>query len=321
MEGALDFRVRAAPECGVRGGVAPTMIPAMIDLNDTFRIQDPDEPFDIGMIQDCLDRELAKTRISRGEKVRQAQLLFYEAIEAVTNEEEIELIGDALKLDPGNVDALLLVLNYCEVPVDEEIEILRKIVKLAERRLGPRTFEDLRGKFWGAIETRPYMRAREQLAESLNYAGRIGEAIAEWEGLLELNPHDNQGLRHPLLTSCLALNRLDCVARLFEQFREEVELSTVFAWGRVLERFLVGDSDGARKALAAARILNAHSEAYLRGRKRVPKNLPTSYDPGSREEAACFAEALIAAWKAHPSAKRWLKSQPPGPLEPRNTPI
>ena len=152
------------------------------------------------------------------------------------------------------------------------------------------------------------MRARERLAEELRTAGRLEEAIKEYDEMLALNENDNQGVRYHLLPSLLALGRLEAAQALMNRYKDECEWSVVFAWGRVLERVLSGDA-AAGKALAVARKQNAHMEAYLKGHRKLPKNLPGSYSPGSKEEALCFAEPLLMAWTRHPDAQAWLSSQ------------
>jgi tetratricopeptide (TPR) repeat protein len=152
------------------------------------------------------------------------------------------------------------------------------------------------------------MRARQNLAESLREAGHLEEAIIEFEGMLKLNPNDNQGVRYNLLACYLAVNRLDGAGRLFAKYKE-CAFNTMFAWGFVLERFLVEDLVGAKKALAVARKQNSHTEAFLTGRRKPPKQLPDAYSPGSKEEAACFAEPLSEAWDHCPKALKWLEQQ------------
>lgn len=237
-----------------------------------------------------------------------AQDLLYDAMEAATVEEEFELLQKVLKLDPGHIDALLVMLTHCPLVQDDEIEVLYKIVELAAKRLGPKAFEEFAGAFWGFHETRPYMRARSQLATSLQDAGRIDEAIAELEAMLELNPNDNQGVRYELLANYLARSRLDGASKLFAQY-DECPWNTVFAWGRVLERWLAGDVPGAQQALAEARLQNGYSEAYIKGHRRLPKYAPGSYSPGSKEEAQCFSGSLLMMWQAHPEAMSWLRKQ------------
>jgi tetratricopeptide (TPR) repeat protein len=228
-------------------------------------------------------------------------------MEARTEEEVLRLLTRALELDPGNTDAWLLVKSYCPpLPPDEEIETLRKLVAGAEERLGKQVFTDYAGHFWGYHETRPYMRARSALADALLRAGRVESAAAEVEGILELNPDDNQGLRYRLLAFYLALGRLDDTRRLFARYPDEFNYNTVFAWSKVLECFLSGKPEEALEALAVAQKQNAFTKAYLLGHRKLPKNPPDTYAPGSKEEAACFAADLQLAWNAHPAARKWL---------------
>jgi hypothetical protein len=62
--------------------------------------------------------------------------------------------------------------------------------------------------------------------------------------------------------------------------------------------------------MAIARKQNPHMEAYLRGHRKLPKQLPNAYQIGSREEAVCFAERLRMAWEPHSEARSWLAKQP-----------
>jgi len=219
------------------------------------------------------------------------------------------LLEKALKLDSGNVDVLLALFRHENLSPADEIEFLRKLVKLAETRLGPKAFKEFAGAFWGFHETRPYMRAREMLAEHLRVAGQVEEAIAEWQAMLELNPGDNQGVRYALLGSLLALNRLEEARKLFEKYPEEFEFNAAFAWGRVLERFLSNDLAGVTTALAVARKQNPHMQVYVKGHRQLPREVPEAYAPGSKEEAICFAEGVRAAWEKHPAALKWLEAQ------------
>ena len=79
----------------------------------------------------------------------------------------------------------------------------------------------------------------------------------------------------------------------------------------MLERFLSGKPEEALEALAVALKQNAFTKAYLLGHRKLPKNPPDSYAPGSKEEAACFAGDLQLAWNAHPTAKKWLANMSP----------
>ncbi|MDB6067404.1 MAG: hypothetical protein JWR26_3612 [Pedosphaera sp.] len=256
-----------------------------------------------------LERHLSRTARVTDKKAYEAQQLVYDAWEAATDEEQQALILRALEIDPTNVDALLRVADYAGVKGEAEIELLRKVVAIGEKSLGPKAFKEFAGAFWGFIETRPYMRARVRLAEVLRMAGRMDEAVAEYQAMLELNPNDNQGVRFSLLPCLLTLNRLKEARKLFKKYPQEFEFNAVFAWGRVLERFLSEDPAGATVALAGARKQNRHMQIYVKGHRKLPREMPEAYAPGSKEEAICFAENVRAAWASHPAALKWLEAQ------------
>jgi tetratricopeptide (TPR) repeat protein len=230
-------------------------------------------------------------------------------MDAPTEEEELALLAKALKLDAGNVDVLLALFRHESFSEQEEIEFLRQLVKLAETRLGAKAFTEFAGVFWGVHETRPYMRARLALAERLRAAGKVEESVAEYLGMLELNPADNQGVRYLLLPCLLALGRMDAARKLFEQHPQEFRYNAVFAWGRVLERLLSNDLPGAEAALAVARKQNPHMQAYVKGHRQIPKTSPECYAPGSKDEAICFADTVRSAWEKYPAALTWLEAQ------------
>lgn len=255
-----------------------------------------------------IERHLQAAGPVSEDAVYEAQQLVYDAWDATTDKRETELMLQALELNPLNVDALLHILRHSGVEGQEEIACLRHIVAAGARALGPRAFKDFAGGFWGFIQTRPYMRARHELAEALRAEGHYEEAIAEYEAMLELNPGDNQGVRYSLLCCYLVMDRLDGVQRLARKYKEN-KFSVVFAWGHVLERFLAGELSVASRALKAARLQNPHMEPFLNGARKLPRKVPEAYSPGSKDEAVTFAGGMMAAWGKHPEALRWLISK------------
>ncbi|MFA6173155.1 MAG: hypothetical protein WC701_05660 [Kiritimatiellales bacterium] len=238
----------------------------------------------------------------------QAYDLYYKAMDTG----DTDFIFQALELDPANTDCLLRLLYMFDEDDLEALLFAKQILAVAEKRLGPEQFEEYRGEFWGFLETRPYMRARCSLALRLVKTGRIGEAIAEHEGMLELCPNDNLGMRYGLLGLYLQEDRIKDVSRLLKQYKGEVKYNAVMVWGTVLERFLSGKPDAAAKALAAARKQNGFLEAYLKGHRKLPKKSAGYYSPGSLEEAQMCAELQKPAWDAHPEAVQWLGNVMPG---------
>src|SRR5690242_5951519 len=69
----------------------------------------------------------------------------------------------ALKICPDCADAYVL-LAELSGKSRQALELYEKGVAAGERALGPEAFRENAGHFWGVLETRPYMRAREGLA-------------------------------------------------------------------------------------------------------------------------------------------------------------
>ncbi len=244
------------------------------------------------------------TRTSTESVRHQAQDLAYKAMGARDPEETLRLCKKALEIDPRCVDALVIMAG--EFGTDERIAHLACVVKIAEEDLGGNSyFDENRGHFWGLLETRPYMRARSYLAQTLHETGRIDEAIAEYEALLDLNPDDNQGLRYVLIGLYLEADNLDGVRRLQIDYGDEA--SAVFAWSAVLERLISGDMAGAQQALVDARDVNPYVEGYLLGRKPMPSRMPDHYGFGDESEAVVSMDVIGDAWKEHSEAMRWLR--------------
>ena len=271
--------------------------------------QAPDRGLESSLLAALRGAERARAQ-DQGQPPDDAQKLYYAAMDAAVPEEKLFLLRQSLEKDPENVEALLTSLSFGDLTPEQQIPRLREIVAIAERRLGEDAFKQFSGRFWEFVETRPYMRARGFLAGALFDAGRQAEASAEWEGLLLLNPCDNQAVRYWLLPVYLASGRLEDARRLLTAYAGEVTHSTLMAWCRVLERFLSDDAAGASEALAVAREGNRATEAYVKGHRDLPEEIPSMYTPGSREEAISLAGRLLMAWQAHNHAMQWLLNQP-----------
>lgn len=237
----------------------------------------------------------------------EAQQLAFDAMEAETEAQARKLAKRALKLDPDCVDALVVLAGIESDSPRKMIEGLQNAVAAGERSLGAKFIRENMGHFWGLIETRPYMRALEQLARLLRAEGFKLDAIKHYEKILALNPNDNQGVRDPLLGLYLAVDNLEAARTLLKNYREDA--SANFAWARVLEQFLSADRPGAAAALKIARKRNRFVELYLSGQKGIPKEMPEMYSPGSNEEAVLVLDNMSFAWSEHKEALLWLMEQ------------
>jgi tetratricopeptide (TPR) repeat protein len=266
----------------------------------------PPSPFNGRLELERLMKGLSGHGAQQGNPVHAAQELAYDAMQETNSTRRLQLIRQSLELDPNNVDSQLLLIDAAELEGEERIKSLRCAVVCGEKGLGPAAIKEMVPRFWGIIETRPYMRARGELAAALLKAGRYGEAAKEYAEMLELNENDNQGARYELLPLLLMDNRLDEARRLEARYPDEVKYNAVFAWCEVLVKFVEAGASGAAMALAGARTVNPHMEGYIIGKNKIPKDMANYYQPGSKEEAACYADQVLLAWKAHPAAVEWL---------------
>jgi tetratricopeptide (TPR) repeat protein len=248
-----------------------------------------------------LSRSVSRSPLER------AQDLIYDAWDSATEGEAAELARRALTISPDCADAYNLLADVAAKSIEEKCDLYRHGVEAGERALGPDFFEENKGHFWGMLETRPYMRARQGLAECLWRLGKETEAIGHYETLLKLNPNDNQGIRDLLLACYLKRGDDAGAGRLYRQYCDDGAAS--FVWTKVLMEFRAGGPAAAVKALHAARKENPHVPKFLCGRKKMPRYLPDTYGWGDESEAVIYAANFSEAWLTNPAALTWLKAQ------------
>lgn len=237
--------------------------------------------------------------------IDRAQQIMYQAFDATSARQRIALAQRALQISPDCTDAYVMLAEYAE-SLPEAQRLYQQGLDAAHRVLGERTFRDLAGDFWGVLETRPYMRAREGLANCLWVAGEHDLAIEHFQDMLRLNPGDNQGIRYRLAASLLALERHDALARLLAEYPDDAMAE--WSYTRALLAFRVGgDSPQARELLQQAQAVNAHVPDYLTGSLPMPDEAPEMFGLGSREEAICYAATYLPAWRDTNGATTWLR--------------
>src|SRR5215217_5203105 len=120
--------------------------------------------------------------------LERAQDLIYEAFETESPRKRVQLAKKALKVSPDCADAYVLLAEEDAGSLEEARELYQKGAEAGARARGRETFEEEAGHFWGILETRPYMRARQGLAVCLWELGEREEAIEHYQEMLDLNP-------------------------------------------------------------------------------------------------------------------------------------
>ncbi|XJZ26934.1 SEC-C metal-binding domain-containing protein [Bacillota bacterium Lsc_1132] len=244
----------------------------------------------------------APKKAPKGNKER-AQQMIYDAFEA-EGPLRYRLAKDALKLDPNCVDAYNI-LAEAAPSMEEAASMYEKGMVIGERQLGKKFFTENRGYFWGLYETRPFMRAKFNYAQTLFQLGKRGEAISQMAELLELNPVDNQGVRFFLFIAYVDNGELEKARNLLDEFDEGFARGT---FNRALLEILEhGFTAKAAKIMKEAKKENKHVIPYLLGKKRIPSELPSYYQIGDENEAIIYADDHLHLWRKIPGVTDWLK--------------
>ncbi len=246
--------------------------------------------------------------------LEKAQELIYEAFETGSHRKRVQLAKKALKVSSDCADAYVLLAEEAAKDPEEAKELYEKGVKAGERAvkqtLGEEAFEEDAGHFWGILETRPYMRARQGLALALWELGERSEAIEHYQQMLHLNPNDNQGIRYLLASALLEEGLDDDLGELLESYEDDAGASWVYA--RALWRFRTeGDDEEARSALEEAISFNPFVPGYLLGRRGMPGALPALVGFGDESEAAVYFAEALPGWLRTPGAIEWLRANAP----------
>lgn len=236
---------------------------------------------------------------------KRAQELIYDAWEAERREERLKLAEQALALYPECADAYVILAEDKARTPEEAKESYALGVAAGERALGEEFFKENKGSFWGIIETRGYMRARQGLYQCLWSLGQKEEAIAHCEEMLSLNPNDNQGVRYDLAAYLFEINDLERLSRLIKKYAGDS--STFWQYSRALLAYYKrGESKKANRELRRALEKNPFVPAYLLQARALPEEIPEFYALGSNQEAILYTASFCVGWYRKPESLLWL---------------
>jgi len=251
--------------------------------------------------------------------LEEAQEVIYQALET-SGKRRLDLARRALTISPDAADAYVLLAEAATDP-QEARRLLEQGVQAGERALGAEAFQEDVGHFWGIVETRPYMRARQGLAEVLWHVGACAAAIGHLQDMLRLNPGDNQGLRYLLAGWLLAVGDDAALERLLASYPDDG--GAHWAYTRALHAFRQhGAGPQADGALRQAVTANPHVPLYLLGAKPFPAQPPDYYGIGDENEAVVYLAEATEGWLETPGAPEWVgvvlqRTHPPSARQPR----
>jgi len=234
--------------------------------------------------------------------LERAQDVVYEAYDAV-GRRRVKLAREALAISPDCADAYVVLAEAAAGP-ERAAPLYEAGVAAGARAIGAERFAASVGGFWGALETRPYMRARLGLAQTLAELARTDEATAHFRDLLRLNPNDNQGVRYSLLSELTyARQDVDALA-LLQEYRDDIAAEWVYTWA--LLEFCAARRAEADGRLATALEVNPYVPTFI---QIDPAELPPDGDTvklGGEDEAVSYVREFGDAWLAMPGAVTWL---------------
>lgn len=273
-------------------------IQRFLDAHEFKTMEEANEAIQEHFSKQSLD-EMPSTASTPAER---AQDLAYQAYEW-TGRKRLMLARQALALWPDCAEACIILAEHAPTP-EGALPLYERAVQAGRRALGPE-FESFAGRFWDHLSARPYMRARLDLAHTLERLGRGDEAIAHFQDLLRLNERDNQGVRDLLVPRLLVRGRLSDAADILEKYADDA--GAMLAYCKALHAFQTGgDDEPARKALAAALARNRFVPQFL---AKPVDDVVEEYGLGSEEEAILGAREMGEAWRCTPGALEWLDAQ------------
>jgi len=285
---------------------------SMAELHKIIKEQEFD---DIDEINAFLENHMKSGKITLPEPqtpAEKAQDLVYRALQA-RGRIRVLLARKALEIYPDCADAYVLLAERTTDSLKAHDLYLEGMLA-GERTLGPTTFSEDAGHFWGLLETRPYMRARLGLAQTLENLDRMEEACEHYRELLRLNPNDNQGVREVFIPALLHLNTNETNNEL-EQLLNKYDEKHMAVWSytRALLSFRQkGDAPASRKHLKHAFKVNPHvAGLLLADEDEEYSDARNGYTAGSPEEAAYCVNLLEDEWAATDGAMDWLEKYYP----------
>ena len=244
-----------------------------------------------------------------GEPWEEAEAIMDDANQAEHPLSRLMLARTALLVDPGCVDAyMLLAEDGCESP-GEACELLRKGRDSIAESFGPDALEtgDL---FAESREGIGYLQITGFIVYTLIAAQDFEGAAEEAKRALQVEPSDPMSIASTLAFALIVLGREDEALEILDSGSED-RVARLYAHA-LLAFKREGNSPEALRLLVEAKIANRHVPAFLLADFDHMDLSPTDLlAPGSKDEAIHYAELHQFAWQETPGALDWLRAATP----------
>lgn len=231
----------------------------------------------------------------------QSDDLLEEAYNTSSKTKAIKLAKQALEINPKNIDAECFIAEFEENQI-KKLSKMEAIIEKATKLLEKDNMFDKEniGHFWGMIETRPYMRARNRKLTILMDLGRYTDAIKECEEMLNLCESDNLGIRYTLIGLYCTLEKFEECEKLYKKFKE---YSAFMFFPMAIMYFKKGDYKKSKKFLKDVQEANPYIIKILKNDMAMIGNSEDIeyYAPGSKEEASIIITDLLYLLGSVPS--------------------
>jgi tetratricopeptide (TPR) repeat protein len=165
-------------------------------------------------------------------------------------------------------------------------------------------------RWWDDPSTRPYLRAIHGRAMTLWHHGHYAEAAAELEGLLEINPRDNQGARFFIPMLRLLAGDLPRAAAAFTSFDASYPgdyPEPALLFGRALCLSLEGDEAAARAKYREGILQNIYIAPLLLEEPAPPRAIWLPNDRADPTYASEFLDSYAVLWDSESGSLRLLR--------------
>ena len=236
------------------------------------------------------------------------------AEEAENDASRLKYAKKALKLDPDNLDAELMIIMLSSRSATDCLKKLEQAKLRGDRIMEKKGLmdEDSIGHYWGILETRPYMRLRDAYVQNLVAAGMLGCAAKECEDMLRLCEMDNLGMRHTLMHLYAALEQEEKALTLLEKFSEYDETQLLLPMAMLY--YKLNQMPKAEEYLKRLVKLNPDTKKFIHAFAtenfdRLPDGMgPYGYRPNTIEELLVEALENETLFKSVPVFYEWADS-------------